>query len=79
MKWMMLTLILLDNRAAMADPLLDAIYGIYPKETVQSECSCESQAAIDDEGEHYSWDLGVNDSIPETIVIDNPYSNTYSD
>lgn len=76
MKWMMIALILLDNGTAMADPLLDAIYGIYPKETTQSECNCDSQSSSDDGGEHYSWELGVNESIPETVVIINPYSET---
>jgi hypothetical protein len=41
------------------------------------ECSCEHDVneyeSSDAQGEHYSWELGTNDSIPETVVIENPF------
>jgi hypothetical protein len=74
MKWVIITIILLENSPAIADALLDAIYGKYPTIS-ESQCVCESAPVDDDGGEHLSWELGENESLPDLVIIENPYTD----
>lgn len=58
--------------ALSEDLLLQAIYGNWDN-FQQSENSFKnesySEIPNDSEGEHYSWELGTPDNIPETVII----------
>lgn len=64
-----------------ADPILDMIYG-----RSQADCPApEPQEEVEYEpyqeenGEHFSWELGTNDSLPELEVIIDPYEDLDTD
>lgn len=50
------------------DYLLQAIYSDY-KEPEPSSESSYSETPNNSEGEHYSWELGTRDDLPETVII----------
>ena len=52
------------------DYLLQAMYADY-KEPETTEVSEASEVSEDSEAEHYSWELGTRDDIPEIEVIYN--------
>lgn len=62
-------LLVLVSCNAHADILLDIMNGNTEYETTETEVYEEAN------GEHYSWELGINDSIPVTEVIVNPYAD----
>lgn len=50
------------------DYLLQAIYSDHKEPETVSEPSY-SESPNNPEGEHYSWELGTRDDLPETVII----------
>ena len=72
----MILVFLISFNLYAQDALLQAIYGNwYNQEKYESEYkdkesnSLEIPDSSDEEAEYYSWNLGIPDNIPETIII----------